>query len=149
GRTGDRLDATQLDAKLTGNRFAGVHLMPPVLTLPPNTKFAVKIPSEKNDGELRFTNNGFFDVIIETSCVGGDPGLGRSDSFFRKPQSQQQSPYKFVTFTIKVTANFSEWRSGHPKMAPFRDWVNAVVEVLRNGFDDERAWIRMRDTVIL
>jgi hypothetical protein len=46
---------------------------------------------------------------------------------------------------IKVKAEFKRWRYGDPEMPQYHEWVNSIIEGLRDELDSKRQWDKAKD----
>jgi len=150
GPKGRKLEKSELDGVLAGSKFAGFHVGgASSLVLPLKTSMTVRLPTDQKGGEVHFEKSGFFDLKIETDYSSGGVGLGGYGSFFRESQGELQKLFWSENYTIKVTATFAGYRSGHPDMPNYRAWANAIVDVLKNGFDEGEAYARTEHSMVL
>jgi hypothetical protein len=75
-------------------------------------------------------------AVILPGTYGYKRYIGLSDA--REAQLQT------YIYEVRVETETSKWRSGSPSLAAFKGWADQLTEVLRNEFDEERLFERVR-----
>jgi hypothetical protein len=134
------LSVDDLQRIFSQNRFAGVHMGPGTLALPPGTTLNVETPKEISAiGKIRFKNK-HCTMTIETSPSMGQLGLGGYSRLLGIPSST--SGYWTQQYIVRINVTFSHWFVGHPRMALIKQWASGIVDGLQNEFDEQVVWRR-------
>ncbi len=134
-----KLTTAQLEEKLQGNRFAKLHVVPPELYLPPESKLLIPRPARDGGERLRRINNSYVKLSIRTRYLGGGAGIGEQYGLmFDMPPNQDQRELETYSYEIYITADFSRVRGGHPDMPMYKKWDSRIESQLKEDFDEEQ-----------
>jgi hypothetical protein len=126
------------------------------ISLPPRSSIAVSAPSIKDawaDSEGSITIEidrvpllgPLYTVRIynrPTIILDGTQGYRRYISSLSQNSEAQLQTY---IYEVRVETETSKWRSGSPSLAAFKGWAEQLTEVLRNDFDEQRLFDRVRN----
>jgi len=150
------LSTEEITKLLDGNIFANsvvAWLLPPRITLPPNTQVNIVPPTNPEQlhvegfhtadpSEISFKNE-YADVSIRIVPVSWGSGVGRYRDLLEL--EDPETDFANVTFDVIFQCQFSRFRSGHPDMEAYKGWATSMAEELRTRFDDELIWERMKE----
>jgi hypothetical protein len=115
--------------------------------VPPGTEISGK-EERFQDGGLHKTSillvNKFVDVEIVIAFIGGEGTIGM---YSLVTNLSEEETLKFWTssYLISMKAKFNAYRSGHPDMPKYKNWVNNIFETVRDQLDSQRSWERAKD----
>jgi len=142
-----------------GNMFGGTNSLSKgetfQISLPPRSSISVSAPSVK---EAWADSEGSITIEIDklpllgplytvriynrpTIILGGTQGYKRYLDLSENREAQLQT----YIYEVRVETETSKWRSGSPSLAAFKGWADQLTEVLRNDFDEQRLFDRVRN----
>lgn len=142
------LKTEDIERVLAGNWFATVRVWPSEqLSLPPDTTLTVQVPAGGTDalnkGEIRLRNR-FCTITLSTEPAFAVRSIGeyRRMAFLSDTEASNLATNAYL---LKANIHYSRLRSGHPEMKVYKDWAAQLVEQIRNEFDEEAIWVRVKE----
>ena len=138
-------DITKL---LKGNKFAGIMTgIAPEIALPPRAKLTItpphREPSGIVSGEVRI-HNLFCTVSIRTEEWSYQRGIGSLARLAGLSDAEKEK-LATATYIVRFKAEFSRWFSGNPDMPKYKRWATQLANELRQQFDEEILWRRIKE----
>lgn len=90
----------------------------------------------------------FLDLTIDIFDNGGSIGVSGLKILLQM-SSGESMKYWNETYEIAVKANFSPIRNGHPLMADYKKWVEALIKELTEQFSTEKHWEKAKELHLL
>ena len=155
---GDTVDPVKLlrpddiEKLLEGNKFAGIPTISQLqIALPPGMQILISAPpassGDLDTGEILLHDN-FCELSIQTQLIAWQPGVGAYQQL-GGISDEENKHLATVTYRVNIKAEFSRWRSGHPRMAKYKAWVRQLGEGLKGQFSEEVIWSKTKEAFIL
>lgn len=133
----------EITTLLRGNRFADVHsALAGQLSVPRDTVLTVEPPHIDNVvgeiGRISLTNN-YCRIVILTQFHSWMLGVGPYGTLAGM-SADENSKLATVTYRVRITIQYSKWRSGNPKMPLYKTWAGGIAQGLQDQFDEQSLW---------
>jgi hypothetical protein len=113
------------------------------ITPPVNEPVLTDWPEVLFGGQI-LLNSKFFTIkiVTEKSFLVGSSGEYQALAGLSDEQAEQIFT---ANYTVRFTAQFSPWFSGHPEMAKYKTWARQFADELRKQFDEELIWRKTKE----
>jgi hypothetical protein len=135
--------ADEIGALMRGNKFAGVRSpMASRLSVPQDAELAIEPPHHENAlgrvGRI-FLKTKYCNILIQTQRSSRMTGIGQYGTLAGLTKEEDS---KLVTaiYRVRVTIEYSKWRSGHPKKPLYDNWARGIAKGLQDQFDEQSIW---------
>ncbi len=142
------LKTDDIERALSGNWFAKIHFWPDSqISLPPGTELVVKPPTGGGDdnstSEIVIAN----DFCSITLTVEFELPIRSVGEYRIMAGLSDEDVRDFATdmYVVRAQIKYSRLRSGHPEMKLYKAWAQQLVDELRNQFDEQLVWTRVKD----
>jgi hypothetical protein len=88
--------------------------------------------------------NPFVNIDISVHSYHGSIGTGIFQHMLKLPESENLK-YWTHTYIINVEADFNAYKSGHPQMKDYEDWIDKIFKELSIFFDSQKHLEKARD----
>jgi hypothetical protein len=140
------LSTKNIESLLAGNSFSMTHPgIPPSIALPPGTNVTIKVPQqpEGEEGEI-ILNNDLFTLSIVTRLSGYKTTVGTYARLAGLSDAEDQKLFTAV-YLVKIKAEFSRWKSGNPRTAEYKAWIQQLTSEFKGEFDEQAVWSRIKN----
>jgi hypothetical protein len=112
------------------------------LSVPRDAKITIEIPHhDKTLGGVGriFLKTNYCDILIQTQLSSWIRGIG---GYGMLAGLSQDDDFKLATavYRVRITIEYSKWRSGHPTMPLYDTWARGIAQGLKDQFDEEGIW---------
>jgi hypothetical protein len=142
------LKTNDIERALSGNWFAQIHRWPdPQISLPPGSELTVKPPAGGGDdnstSEVKISNR-FCTITLTVESVFPVRAVGEY-RIMAGFSDEQVSDFANNLFVVRARIEYDRLRSGHPDMKVYKLWARQLVDELRDQFDEQLIWARLKD----
>jgi hypothetical protein len=145
------LSTADLKRLFSGNWFEEIDWpIPPQLAVPPGTTMTVTPPSRK-EGAMEYGDITLRTRFVTLSIRTEAAMWIRSVGSYQQLAATQAEAERLGTavYVVRIRAEFTRWRSGHPDMPRYKAWVRQIGDQLKARLDERAIWQQVKEDYLL